>query len=208
MSIELVRAAGRAGARRFVGIGSQAEYGPSAAPLREDDCLRPATMYGAAKAAAGHLCVALAARLGMSAAWVRAFSIYGPGERANALVPDVVRALAAGAPFPLSSCEQRWDYLYEDDAAEALVLALEAEDVRGFLNLASGDARPLRETVTLLRDRIAPGARLLFSAVPGQPQDLLADTSRVRASLRWAPTVSLEDGLRRTVDALLEKRAW
>lgn len=203
LTVEVVRAAAAAGARRFVGVGSQAEYGPHARPIREDDCPHPVTLYGAAKLAAGHLALALAERLGMSAAWVRAFSVYGPGERAGALLPDLVHALASGRPFPLSSCAQRWDYLHEDDAARALARALARPDVRGFLNLASGSARPLAETVALVRDLVAPGAPLLLGERPGDAPGLEADVSRLRAALGWEPAIPLEEGLRRTVDALL-----
>jgi nucleoside-diphosphate-sugar epimerase len=203
-AVAILRAAADAGVRRFVGIGSQAEYGARAGPVREDDCPRPETLYGAAKLAAGHLCLALADRLGVSAAWVRAFSVYGPGERKGALLPDLARALAAGTPFPLSSCRQPWDYLHEDDAAEALARMLAAPDARGFFNLASGRSRPLAEAVRCVRDAVAPGAELLFGAAT--PPGLEADVSRLSAVLGWAPTVPLEDGIRRTVQAILEER--
>lgn len=202
-AVELLEAAAEAGARRAVGLGSQAEYGPLRGPLREDECPRPASLYGAAKLAAGHLWLALAERRGLSAAWVRVFSVYGPGERSGTLVPDLVRALAAGKPFPLSACTQPWDYLYEDDAAEALARALARPDVQGILNLASGEARPLVEAVTRLRDLVAPDAPLLLGAMPGAAAGLEADVSRLRAALGWEPVVPLEEGLRRCVAALL-----
>jgi nucleoside-diphosphate-sugar epimerase len=206
-AVEVVRAAAEAGARRFVGIGSQAEYGPSACASREDDCPRPATMYGAAKLAAGQLCLAVAERVGMSAAWARAFSVYGPGELRGALVPDLVRALAAGTPFPLSTCDQLWDYLYEDDAAEALALLLVREDARGVFNLASGVARPLKEAVLAIRAHVAPDAALRLGELPGKPASLVADVSRLRAATGWGPRVALEEGIRRTAGALLGGRA-
>jgi nucleoside-diphosphate-sugar epimerase len=205
-AVALVEAAAAAGVRRFVGVGSQAEYGPWQGPVREDDCPRPQTLYGAAKLAAGHLCLALCERLGVSAAWVRAFSVYGPGERSGALVPDLARALAAGTPFPLSSCAQRWDYLHEDDAAEALARLLAAPDARGVFNLASGTSRPLADAVRLVRDAAAPGAELLFGRIPGTPPGLEADVSRLRGTLGWGAAVPLEDGIRRTVQALLGER--
>lgn len=204
ITVELVRAAGSAGARRFVGLGSQAEYGPSDRAIGEEECPRPATMYGAAKLAAGHLCVALSDRLGLSAAWVRVFSVYGPGERRGALVPDLIRALSAGTPFPLTSCEQRWDYLYEDDAADALARLLGADRARGFFNLASGVARPLSWAVDVIRAQVAPGAELLVGQVPGRPPSIVADVSRLRAAIGWEPLTPFEEGVRRTARALLE----
>lgn len=94
-------------------------YGPHDGPIRGDLLPAPVDLHGAAKLAAGHL--ALARRLGLSAAWARIFSVYGPGEAGGSLVPDLVRALLRGERFPLSACAQRWDWLYEDDIADRVV---------------------------------------------------------------------------------------
>jgi nucleoside-diphosphate-sugar epimerase len=200
-TVEWVRAAAEAGARRFVGVGSQAEYGPHDGPMHEELLPAPADLYGAAKLAAGHLALALARRLGVSAAWARVFSAYGPGETEGALVPDLARALLRGDPYPLTSCKQRWDYLYEDDAAEALLLLLARDDARGAFNVASGTARPLEDAVRAIAERVAPGAALAFGAKGGTPRSLVADVGRLFA-LGWRPRTPLEDGLERTIAAV------
>ncbi len=200
-TVAWVRAAAAAGARRFVGIGSQAEYGPHDDAIDEAVLPAPADLYGAAKLAAGHLALALASRLGASAAWARVFSVYGPGETAGALVPDLARALLRGTPYPLSSCAQRWDYLSEDDAAEALRLLLHRDDARGAFNLASGSAPPLEEVVRAIAARVAPGAPLAVGARPGPVRSLVADVARLRA-LGWRPSITLDEGLARTIAAV------
>lgn len=205
-TVDWVRTAAEAGARRFVGIGSQAEYGPGDGALRESSPLAPVDLYGAAKVAAGHLALALARRLGVSAAWARVFSVYGPGEGPGALVPDLVRALLAGEPYPLSSCAQRWDYLYEDDAAEALRILLGRDDALGPFNVASGAAPPLEDVVRAIAARVAPGAKLAFGARPGTPRSLVADVGRL-AALGFRPATPLEEGLERTIAAVRARAA-
>lgn len=208
IGLELLRSAAAAGARRFVAIGSQAEYGPNDHPLSEDAPARPVTLYGAAKLACGQLVLTVAPRLGVSAAWIRAFSVYGPGERSRALVPDLVRALTRGESFPLSSCEQLWDYLYEEDAGEALARLSLDDSATGVFNLASGRAVPLRQAVEMVFALVAPGRRPEYGPRPS-PGDrlphLIADVTRIHKALGWEPRVSLDQGLSRTVQALLDK---
>lgn len=205
VAVELLRACADAGVRRFVGLGSQAEYGPQPGVIDEETPPRPANLYGAAKLACGPLALALGRRLGVSVAWARLFSVYGPGERAGALVPDLAAALGAGRPFPLGTCEARWDYLYEDDAAEALEALAVRDDAVGAFNVASGAAVPLREVVVRIRDLVAPGAPLAFGArapSPGEPGRLEASVRRLQEATGWRARVTLADGLARTVAAL------
>jgi nucleoside-diphosphate-sugar epimerase len=205
-TVEVVRIAAEVGARRFVGVGSQAEYGPHTEPLTESSPTRPATLYGDAKLAAGQLTLALARRLGMSAAWVRLFSVYGPGERGGALLPDLVLALSEGRCLKLSSCEQRWDYLFVNDAAAALVSLLERSDAQGVFNLAFGESSPLRTAVEMVYALMAPDVAPDYGPRGAGPlPHLMADTRRLREATGWRPVITLDEGLRRTVESLLRQ---
>jgi nucleoside-diphosphate-sugar epimerase len=205
VTMELMRVCAEAGTRRFVGLGSQAEYGPQAAIIDEQTFPRPNTLYGAAKLACGTLALAMGRRLGISAAWARVFSVYGPGERSGALIPDLVTALAAGRPYELGACEGRWDYLYQDDAASALEALALRDDAEGAFNLASGAAVPLRDVVLRIRDLVAPGAAIVFgtrSPPPGAVLRLEASVRRIQEATGWRARVTLEEGLARTVAAM------
>lgn len=204
--LDALRACADAGARRWVGLGSQAEYGPQADVIREDTPARPGTLYGVTKLACGQLSLALARRLGLSAAWARIFSVYGPGEASGTLVPDLARALAAGQPFPLGVGSQRWDLLHEDDAASALEALLVTDTAQGTFNVASGVALPLRDIFGIVRDSAAPGTALALGTRPsseGELPRLEADVRRLAEATGWSPRVPLRDGLTRTVAAVL-----
>jgi UDP-glucose 4-epimerase len=201
-AVELLQAAAAAGARRFVGLGSQAEYGPRREAAREDDPTRPTSVYGAAKLAAGHLVLAIAPRLGVSAAWVRVFSIYGPGEGRGALLPDAVAALRAGRELPLTSGEQLWDYLYVDDAADALARLVASPEATGPFNLGSGRVVRIRDVVERLAALVPARAPLRFGALPdGEVAHLEANVERLRRTTGWEPRVALDEGLARLARA-------
>lgn len=201
-TVALVELAAEAGAKIFVGAGSQAEYGPYDRAIREDDTPRPTTLYGMAKLAAGSMALRLAEERGLRAAWLRIFSTYGPKDADYWLIPSMIRNLRSGQHMALTACEQRWGFLHARDAAAAFRLAVTHADARGIFNVGSPDAPPLRETVTRLRDLVDPDASLGFGELayrPDQVMVLAADVSRMLA-LGWKPEVPLDEGLRETVN--------
>jgi nucleoside-diphosphate-sugar epimerase len=207
-SLELLKAAAGAGCKAWVALGSQAEYGPLNARIREDAPTRPTTLYGAAKLSACVLSEQLCRRFGMRFAWLRVFSSYGPGDDPAWMIPGLILSLLRRERPSLTEGTQRWDYIYATDAAEAIYLALKNPEAKGIFNLGSGEARPLRQIVEQVRDIIDPALPLGFGEVafrPDQVMHLEADTARLEG-LGWRPRVPLEEGLRLTVDWYREHR--
>ena len=203
-SLRLFEAARGAGCRCWVGVGSQAEYGPHYdGPLTEELPTRPVTTYGVSKLCVGLLTRELCELAGVRHVWFRLLATYGPKDDERHLIPAVMRQLLAGERPSLTAGEQRWDYLYVEDAAEALRRAAADETVSGVFNLGSGEAHTVRGIVERVRDMIDPSLPLGFGEVPYRPDQtmrLQADISKLRAATGWAPRTSLEDGLRQTLD--------
>ena len=117
-TLQAVRAAAELGCRRFIGAGSQAEYGPmDVEKISPDSPVNPSTPYGASKLAAGHLAGMLCRELGMECIWPRIFSVYGKYEKETTMVASGLRKMLAGEPTEFTPAMQRWDYLYSRDAA-------------------------------------------------------------------------------------------
>ncbi len=106
LSLRLLEELAAAGCGRVVMTGTCFEYDTDAGYLREDGPKRPATIYAAAKLAAGQVGTLMAAKLGIGFAWARLFYLYGPFEDERRLVPAVIRALLAGREFPATSGTQ------------------------------------------------------------------------------------------------------
>jgi len=196
-SIDLYRRARAAGARRFVGLGSQAEYGPCQDRVDESVPTRPTTLYGAAKLSTYWLLDRLAAADGGSFAWLRLFSCYGPDDDARWLIPSLVLSLLAGKRPSLTAGEQRWDYVHVDDVAAAVIHLLDS-DATGPFNCGSGEAHPLRDIVSGIRDRIDPALPLGLGEVPYRPDQVMhleAGIDRLAQATGWAPRIPLDTGL-------------
>jgi UDP-glucose 4-epimerase len=200
-TLELVGAAGDAGATHFVGLGSQAEYGPSSGALDESAPTNPTTLYGVTKLSTFHFARHACARRGLRFAWLRLFSAYGASDDPAWMIPSLILQLLAGKRPPLTPGEQRWDYLHVSDAAAAVVRVATDPSAAGLFNLGSGRATPVRAMAQTIRDMIDPDLPLGFGEVPyreDQIMHLQARIERLRA-LGWAPAITLEDGLRDTV---------
>jgi nucleoside-diphosphate-sugar epimerase len=201
-SIELYRLSAAMDCRAFVGLGSQAEYGPAAGKLREDAPTRPTTVYGAAKLATCLVIERMAAAEGRRFAWLRLFSSYGCDDDPSWLIPYLINSLLRGERPAVTPAEQLWDYIHVDDVARAVVAAMDAR-ASGVFNLGSGRAVPLRRVMETVRDLVDPRLEIGFGEQayrPDQVMHLEADITALRAASGWAPRVALEDGLRRMVD--------
>lgn len=208
-AVGLARLSVRLGCRAFVGLGSQAEYGPHEGTLDETASTSPTTLYGAAKLAAYHLCRVTLQPTSVRFAWLRLFSCYGPKDNPEWLIPSLISTLLERRLFSLTAGQQLWDYVFVTDAVRAIARVGACDEAQGAFNLGSGTALPLRWIVETVRDLIDPGLPLGFGEVPYRPDQVMhleADISRLRQIVGWEPQVTLADGLARTIDWLAGNR--
>lgn len=200
-TVDLLHLCRRLGVGAFVGLGSQAEYGPHAGRLDEQTPTCPTTVYGVAKLSAGLFALRLGGEWGVRAAWLRLFSSYGPTDHPGWMIPDLIGKLLAGERPPLTEGRQVWDYIHVADAAAAVVRVAESPAAAGVFNLGSGRPVPLREVIETVRDAIDPALPLGFGEVPYRPDQVMhleADVSRLRG-LGWEPRTPLAAGLAETI---------
>ncbi len=202
-SLELVREFRACGGERAVVSGSCAEYDWSEGSCSERRTpLRPQTTYGAAKVALFRAFEELLERTGLGGAWARIFFVYGPGEPEGRLLASAIRSLLAGEPALCTHGEQRRDYLYAGDVADALI-ALLGSEVTGAVNVGSGEAPPIKELVLAAARKLGREdlVRLGALAAPeGEAPKVQAEIGRLVGEVGWHPRYGLDRGLDRTID--------
>jgi UDP-glucose 4-epimerase len=196
--LRMVDVACDVGCRVFIGLGSQAEYGPWDAPLSEDTPTRPDTAYGLAKLCLGQLALKQCELAGVRGVWLRLLAAYGPEDSERMLIPYVIACLLRGESPVLSEGTQCWDYLYSEDAAEAILAAAEQDSVAGTFNLAHGEAWTVRRIAEFLRDGLAPEVVLRWSSQTSR--SLVGSSGRFSAVTGWRPRIGMEEGLLRTAE--------
>ncbi len=204
-TVALLDAAIAAGAGRFIGIGSQAEYGRHDRRIDESAATEPFLLYGAAKLSACHLTRQRATQAGVGFAWLRLFSPYGPGDNPNWLIPSVATQILAGKAPRTSAGTQKWDYLHITDAAQGVLDAALTDSAQGAFNLSSGHPVTIRAIIEKIRDLANPDLPLTFGGIPFGPNQIMhleGDNGRLMSATRWTPRIAIDDGLATVVDVL------
>jgi nucleoside-diphosphate-sugar epimerase len=159
-TLDALKLAGKCEVKRFVGAGSQAEYGLARGIISPTAKVAPVSAYGIAKYSAGRMASILAKQIGMCFIWTRVFSTYGVNDMDSTMIMYCIGKLLKGELPILTKCEQKWDYLNCRDAAKAFFLLGEQGKDQEIYNIGSGIARPLRDYVETMRDCINPALPL------------------------------------------------
>lgn len=186
------------GGKHFMGLGSCAEYRPARQPLSESTAaLNDATRYARCKNQLRLELEELARAFAATVCWGRVFYPFGIGEHPERLCSALIVKLARGEPVVIKTPHSTKDYIYIEDLALAIVMALESRCV-GPLNLGTGRGVQVGWMADYLAALLGrPHLLRLAQDAPPDPLDyMVADTSRLRA-LGWRPEVGLEEGLRR-----------
>jgi len=203
VSLDLLRSFAQGGGRRAVMAGTCAEYDWSQGTCRENITpLAPRSLYGQCKMAIHQSAEEFAQGAAVSLAWGRIFFLYGPGEASARLVPSIILPLLAGQRATCRQGSHVRDLLHVSDVAAAFVALLDS-DVRGAVNIASGCPASLGQVAETIA-RILEKSRMLdvqeAQPLPDNPIAITADTRRLNEEVGWRSALSLEQGLRQTID--------
>jgi nucleoside-diphosphate-sugar epimerase len=199
------------GARVFVYAGSCSEYGRSLrqTPIKEEDPLAAADLYGASKAAGAQWGGAVAQQLGIGFQWLRLFGAFGPGEASHRLLPYLHAKLSAGQRVDLTPGLQWRDLLYVDDMVHGMIRAAEVamDGHLGPFNVCSGRAVSVRTFAEIVAETIGGSAidLLDFGARdyrPDEPMWMVGDPSKFAEAAGFRPTIDVREGIARALHAI------
>jgi UDP-glucose 4-epimerase len=204
-ALEAARSAGAV----FVLASSQRVYPLRPGLCREDEPPGPDSPYGYAKWVAELWCRMASEQFGVTTRVLRFFSVYGPGQQANGgsgVVTIFVRAALAGEPLKVQSAGRR-DFSSASDVARGIGLAVElpADGKHRVYNIATGVGTTFRELATQVVAVTGSRSTIDEQIVEPPGRDLVADISRARAGLGYAPNIGLHDGLEHYITWLRKK---
>ena len=211
---------GRPDSFRFHHISTDEVFGTlgPTGMFTEDTAYAPNSPYSASKAASDHLVRAWHETYGLPVVMSNCSNNYGPFHFPEKLVPVVILKALAGAPIPVYGAgENVRDWLYVEDHADALLCVLQKGRVGRSYNIGGeNEARniDLVRTICGILNEKRPGNRPYCDQIafvedrPGHDARYAIDPTRIRDELGWRPSVTLEQGLEKTVQWYLDNEDW
>jgi dTDP-glucose 4,6-dehydratase len=212
--------AGRPAGFRFHHISTDEVFG-SLGPtgqFTETTPYDPRSPYSASKASSDHLVRAWAETYGLPVVMTNCSNNYGPFHFPEKLVPVVILNALAGRPIPVYGAgDNVRDWLYVEDHADALLLVLQKGVLGRSYNIGGENERSnidLVRTICAVLDRLRPKTTPYADQItfvtdrPGHDARYAIDPTRIRTELGWRPSVTVEQGLERTVQWYLDNEAW
>ncbi|MEW6567723.1 MAG: NAD-dependent epimerase/dehydratase family protein [Chloroflexota bacterium] len=206
-SVNLLACSRAYGVRRFIYISSGgAVYGePEYLPCDEVHPVAPISAYGASKLAVEHYLHVFSVNYGLETVVLRYPNVYGPRQDPSGeagVVTIFVRRMLTGEPMIINGDgEQERDFVYVSDCARANLLALTRDHVRGIYNLGSGRGTTINALAVMLQRITGDDGRCRYGpARSAETRCIYLNAGKARREMGWEALVSLEEGLRLTVE--------
>jgi UDP-N-acetylglucosamine/UDP-N-acetyl-alpha-D-glucosaminouronate 4-epimerase len=202
------------GVRRVVAASSSSVYGDGGVfPRAESQAPDPISPYAVAKLAAERFCVSFTRVYGIETVALRYFNVFGPRQDPTsqyaAVVPSFIRAIADGRPVTVhGDGEQSRDFTFVDNVVAANLLAADATNAAGsVLNIATGASETVNAVADTIGRLMGRSVEKTFGPVQaGDVRESWADVSAAREAIGYTPTIGFEEGLRRTIEALVDTK--
>jgi dTDP-glucose 4,6-dehydratase len=205
---------------RFLHVSTDEVYGSLGddGAFTEDTAYAPNSPYAASKASADHLVRAWGKTYGLPVLMTNCSNNYGPCQFPEKLIPTVLSKALAGEPIPVyGQGLQVRDWLYVEDHANALLQVLAEGQIGRSYNIGgNAEARniDLVKMLCATLDDLAPTEKPYADLIafvkdrPGHDYRYAIDATRIVEELDWQPSVSLQEGLRKTINWYLENKEW
>lgn len=206
-TLNVLQAARAQEVARIVHTSTSEVYGTARyVPITEEHPLQGQSPYSASKIGADKIVEAFHLSLGVPVVTVRPFNTFGPRQSARAVIPTIITQLLNGEIVKLGNLSPTRDLNYISDTVDGFLRAGGTSDVLGkTLNLGSGREISVGDLARLIASIIGCPIEIVTEDHRVRPEGseverLLANSTLARTLLGWKPTVTLEEGLRQTIE--------
>jgi len=207
-TLKVLEASRKASVKRVVYAASSSVYGDTpTSPKHEDMCPHPKSPYAVSKLTGAQYCQVYSEVFGLETVSLCYFNVFGPRQNPAsqyaAVIPIFIRCALEGEPATIfGDGEQSRDFTYVDNVVNANLLAVSSRKAAGkFINVAAGSRYTLNRILDVIESLV--GKHVERHYAPGRQGEVghsQADISRAEQLLGYRPAVSVEEGLRRTVE--------
>lgn len=209
-TLNLLECCRQFGIKKFILASTSSIYAGAPMPFKEDMPVNaPISPYAASKKAAEAMCYAYHYLYGIDVTILRYFTVYGPAGRPDMSIFRFIKWIDEGKSVEIfGDGRQSRDFTYIDDIADGTIKALRPTGYE-IINLGNNHPSELRYALELIEKYLGKEANIVYK--PFHKADLkatCADIKKAKEILDWQPKVSLEEGIKRTVNWHKENRSW
>ena len=197
--------------KSFIQIGSCVEYGDNKSPQNEKTITQVKNLkstYGKAKLSATNYLLKKNKTHNFPGNIIRLYLVYGPRQDFNRFIPFIIKGCLENSNFPCSAGNQFRDFLYIDDAINAIMKCLQNKSLQGeILNIGSGQPQKIKEIIYLIKNLIKLGnpsfGKILIRK--DEINKLYPDIEKAKKKINWIPKVKFNEGITKTINFYKKK---
>ena len=191
----------------FVQIGSSSEYGFVNSPQNEKIICRPTSIYGKSKLAATIFLINCYKKYNFPVTVLRFYQVYGPKQN-KGFIPQLINSCLKNTLLHTSYGKQKRDFLYVDDAINAIIKSLKAKNCKGkIINIGFGKSISLLKLMEYVQKQIS-GGKFLIGKIKLRKDEALntyPDLTFAKKFLKWKGLIGLKRGINRTIESYSNK---
>ncbi len=210
-TLNVLMAAKEHGVERFVHTSTSEVYGTARyVPIDENHPLQGQSPYSASKIGADKLAESFYLSYDLPVCIIRPFNTYGPRQSARAVIPTIITQALTGDKVYLGNLHPTRDYTYVEDTVRAFIMIAECKRAVGeVINVGSNFEISIGDLAKKIISLIGKDVKIVVDPKRVRPKKseverLRCDYSKAKRILGWEPKVSLEEGLKRTIDWIRE----
>ncbi|MBI4689360.1 MAG: GDP-mannose 4,6-dehydratase [Nitrospirae bacterium] len=209
-TLNLLECCKNSGVKKFVLASTSSIYGLNKMPFKEtDNTDHPLSPYSATKKGAEALCYSYHYLFGIDVSIPRYFTVYGPAGRPDMSIFRFIKNIDADRPIPVyGDGKQQRDFSYIDDIANGTIKCLQPFGYEIF-NLGNDNPVELMYVINLIEQHLGKKASIKW--LPLHPADVFAtwaNIDKAKEKLDWRPTLSIEKGVKNTVEWYIQNREF
>ena len=188
--------------KKFVQIGSSAEYGKILSPIKETAFCKPKTPYAIAKFLCTKYLMELYTEIKFPTTVFRLFQVYGPKQDDNRIVSFLIKNCLKNKKFLTTEGKQICDFCYIDDVVNAIFKSINNKKTNGeILNIGSGKPISIKKVINLVLKKTGKGMPKLggLNYKKNINKNNFPNIAKAKKRLRWEPKISIDHGIIKTI---------
>jgi UDP-glucose 4-epimerase len=207
--VSLLEVAKNVGVKKFIFLGSQAEYGNIEGVISENNEVKALNAYAAIKLASLEIVKSFCRLNDINWIWLRLFSLFGEKENQNWLIPSIVKTMKETNQMDFTLGEQKYAYLYVRDCALIINKVITNQVKSGIYNISSNETRTIKSLIEDIRDYINPEFILNFGVLnyrKNQSMHIEGDINKVCSQIGEVELTDYELALHNSINYYLTNR--